>query len=197
MAYSCSASQVLEQLTSRFTVPENSTVPGPKHARCGREALGIGAEASYAQLRMSQGETFGPRPTPSWRPRDGRAPPVRPGVGAIGGICSPQLNPRRYETWRFYERTFPLLGLSTAEPRDFEEVIDGAVALSSVGLAAERPRLHFRQPPLKRPGETDSARGEHWLMPTVVTLLTRRREIHAAECAAAPHWQTHTAKARR
>jgi hypothetical protein len=29
-------------------------------------------------------------------------------------------------------------------------------------------------------------------MPTVVTLLTRRREIQAAERAAAPHWQAHT-----
>jgi integrase len=42
------------------------------------------------------------------------------------------------------------------------------------------------------PTKTDSARGEHWLMPTVIDLLTRRREIQAAERAAAPHWQTHT-----
>jgi integrase len=42
------------------------------------------------------------------------------------------------------------------------------------------------------PTKTDGARGEHWLMPTVLTLLARRREIQAAERAAAPQWQTHS-----
>jgi integrase len=42
------------------------------------------------------------------------------------------------------------------------------------------------------PTKTDGARGEHWLMPTVVTLLTKRCEIQAIERAAAPNWQTHT-----
>jgi integrase len=40
------------------------------------------------------------------------------------------------------------------------------------------------------PTKTDGARGEHWLMPTVVGLLARRREIQAVERAAAPHWQS-------
>jgi integrase len=42
------------------------------------------------------------------------------------------------------------------------------------------------------PTKTDGARGEHWLMPTVIDLLAKRREIQAAERAAAPHWQTHS-----
>jgi integrase len=42
------------------------------------------------------------------------------------------------------------------------------------------------------PTKTEGARGEHWLMPTVVTLLGKRKEIQAAERSAAPHWQTHT-----
>jgi len=42
------------------------------------------------------------------------------------------------------------------------------------------------------PTKTDGARGEHWLMPTVVTLLSKRCEIQAIERAAAPDWQTHT-----
>ena len=42
------------------------------------------------------------------------------------------------------------------------------------------------------PTKTDSARGEHWLMPTVVNLLIRRREIQAGERVAALHWQTQT-----
>jgi integrase len=42
------------------------------------------------------------------------------------------------------------------------------------------------------PTKTDAARGEHWLMPTVVALLNRRREFQDEERAAAPAWQTHT-----
>jgi integrase len=42
------------------------------------------------------------------------------------------------------------------------------------------------------PTKTDSARGEHWLMPTVVALLARRRELQDLERAAAPQWQTHS-----
>src|SRR4029453_1132316 len=40
------------------------------------------------------------------------------------------------------------------------------------------------------PTKTDGARGEHWLMPTVVALLTKRRETQAQERAAAPKWAT-------
>jgi integrase len=42
------------------------------------------------------------------------------------------------------------------------------------------------------PTKTDGARGEHWLMPTVVTLLTKRCQMQAMERAAAPNWQPHT-----
>ncbi|MGH9192115.1 MAG: tyrosine-type recombinase/integrase [Acidimicrobiales bacterium] len=40
------------------------------------------------------------------------------------------------------------------------------------------------------PPKTDGARGEHWLMPTVMTLLARHRYTQAAERAAAPYWET-------
>jgi integrase len=40
------------------------------------------------------------------------------------------------------------------------------------------------------PPKTDGARGEHWLMPTVVTMLKRRRADQAEERAAAPVWAT-------
>lgn len=46
------------------------------------------------------------------------------------------------------------------------------------------------------PTKTLGAVGEHWLMPTVVTLLGKRREVQAAERAAAPHWQAHTYEGR-
>jgi integrase len=36
------------------------------------------------------------------------------------------------------------------------------------------------------PPKTDGARGEHWLMPSVVSLLAKRRETQAQEQAAAP-----------
>jgi integrase len=42
------------------------------------------------------------------------------------------------------------------------------------------------------PTKTDGARGEHWLMPTVVELLRRRRQAQADERAAAPKWETIT-----
>jgi integrase len=42
------------------------------------------------------------------------------------------------------------------------------------------------------PPKTDGARGEHWLMPTVVALLAKRRETQAQERAAAPEWTTIT-----
>jgi hypothetical protein len=42
------------------------------------------------------------------------------------------------------------------------------------------------------PPKTDGARGEHWLMPTVVALLAKRRETQAQERAAAPKWTTIT-----
>jgi integrase len=42
------------------------------------------------------------------------------------------------------------------------------------------------------PPKTDGARGEHWLMPTVVDLLRERREMQADERAAAPLWETVT-----
>jgi integrase len=42
------------------------------------------------------------------------------------------------------------------------------------------------------PPKTEGARGEHWLMPTVVTLLRRRQATQAKERAAAPHWETIT-----
>jgi integrase len=41
------------------------------------------------------------------------------------------------------------------------------------------------------PTKTEGARGEHWLMPTVVTLLRKRHEIQAIERAAASEWQIH------
>jgi integrase len=39
------------------------------------------------------------------------------------------------------------------------------------------------------PPKTDGARGEHWLMPTVVDLLAKRREAQAQERAASPWWE--------
>jgi integrase len=47
------------------------------------------------------------------------------------------------------------------------------------------------------PPKTDGARGEHWLMPTVVELLARRREMQDQERAAAPVWQTITYEGER
>jgi integrase len=38
------------------------------------------------------------------------------------------------------------------------------------------------------PPKTDGARGEHWLMPTVVALLRRTREVQEQEREAAPKW---------
>jgi integrase len=46
------------------------------------------------------------------------------------------------------------------------------------------------------PTKTDGARGEHWLMPTVVELLERRRELQAEERSAAPTWATVTYQGR-
>ena len=123
-----------------------------KHARCGREALGIGADASYALLRMSQEDTLGPRPTPSWRPHDGRAPPVRPGVGAIEGICSPQLNPRRYETWHFHAYVWgmslsaPATRCGGASGQGFACATQGLAAVTGSGMGisvAFDPVLHL------------------------------------------------------
>jgi integrase len=42
------------------------------------------------------------------------------------------------------------------------------------------------------PTKTEGAHGEHWLMPTVVTLLSRRFEAQKAERAAAPVWETYS-----
>ncbi len=42
------------------------------------------------------------------------------------------------------------------------------------------------------PPKTEGARGEHWLMPTVVALLRKRRELQDQERAAAPRWETVT-----
>jgi integrase len=42
------------------------------------------------------------------------------------------------------------------------------------------------------PPKTDGARGEHWLMPTVVELLALRREAQEDERAVAPVWETVT-----
>lgn len=42
------------------------------------------------------------------------------------------------------------------------------------------------------PPKTEGARGEHWLMPTVVALLEKRRAMQAEERAAAPAWATIT-----
>ena len=42
------------------------------------------------------------------------------------------------------------------------------------------------------PTKTDGARGEHWLMPTVVDLLARRRQAQEDERAVAPVWETVT-----
>ncbi len=42
------------------------------------------------------------------------------------------------------------------------------------------------------PPKTDGVRGEHWLMPTVVALLAKRRDDQSAERAAVPDWATHT-----
>jgi hypothetical protein len=57
MAYSCSASQVLEQLASRFTLPEKSTVPGPTVCQVHR-SIGIAywtvSVASMAKLTQSE-----------------------------------------------------------------------------------------------------------------------------------------------
>lgn len=40
------------------------------------------------------------------------------------------------------------------------------------------------------PPKTEGAGGEHWLMPSVVTLLAKRREMQAQERAVAPKWET-------
>jgi integrase len=42
------------------------------------------------------------------------------------------------------------------------------------------------------PTKTDGARGEHWLMPTVVDLLRKRRQAQADERAVAPIWEAIT-----
>jgi integrase len=42
------------------------------------------------------------------------------------------------------------------------------------------------------PPKTDGARGEHWLMPTVVDMLARRREMQDGERTVAPNWETIT-----
>jgi integrase len=42
------------------------------------------------------------------------------------------------------------------------------------------------------PPKTEGARGEHWLMPTVVALLEKRRAMQDEERAAAPAWATIT-----
>jgi len=39
------------------------------------------------------------------------------------------------------------------------------------------------------PPKTEGARGEHWLMPTVVALLTKRREMQDQERSGAPSWK--------
>jgi integrase len=72
-----------------------------------------------------------------------------------------------------------------------------------LGLASEDPDLDAGVAHLRRasvyvdgrgqqlgPPKTDGARGEHWLMPTVVSLLAKRRETQAQEQAAAPEWAT-------
>jgi integrase len=40
------------------------------------------------------------------------------------------------------------------------------------------------------PPKTEGVRGEHWLMPTVVGLLVKRRELQDQERSAAPSWAT-------
>jgi integrase len=45
--------------------------------------------------------------------------------------------------------------------------------------------------------ETDGARGEHWLMPTVVSLLAKRRDAQEQEWAVAPTWTTITYEGER
>jgi integrase len=47
------------------------------------------------------------------------------------------------------------------------------------------------------PPKTEGARGEHWLMPTVVTMLKKRREDQADERAAAPVWEAITYEGER
>jgi integrase len=42
------------------------------------------------------------------------------------------------------------------------------------------------------PPKTEGARGEHWLMPTVVDLLRKRHELQEQEREAAPRWHTVT-----
>jgi integrase len=42
------------------------------------------------------------------------------------------------------------------------------------------------------PPKTDGVRGEHWLMPTVIDLLRRRRAMQDEERAVAPRWETIT-----
>ena len=42
------------------------------------------------------------------------------------------------------------------------------------------------------PPKTEGARGEHWLMPTVVALLGKRRELQDKERAVAPVWEPMT-----
>src|SRR4029453_3100082 len=47
------------------------------------------------------------------------------------------------------------------------------------------------------PPKTEGARGEHWLTPTVVQMLTRRRDVQAKERASAPVWKLHTYEGER
>jgi integrase len=47
------------------------------------------------------------------------------------------------------------------------------------------------------PPKTGGARGEHWLMPTVVALLEKRRAMQDEERAAAPAWATITYEGER
>jgi integrase len=47
------------------------------------------------------------------------------------------------------------------------------------------------------PPKTEGARGEHWLMPTVVRLLTKRHEAQVQERAVAPLWEATTYEGER
>jgi integrase len=47
------------------------------------------------------------------------------------------------------------------------------------------------------PPKTEGAHGEHWLTPTAVELLKRRRELQAEEREAAPSWEEHVYEGER
>ncbi len=75
MAYSCSASQVPEQLTSRFTLPVNSTVPGPTVCQLHRSnGIAFWTVSVTSMAKLTQSEPLRATSVTSLRSRRSRSP---------------------------------------------------------------------------------------------------------------------------